>query len=162
MTVVVRPVQPDELEAVGALTVEAYAADGRITPDHPYAATLRDAAARDRDAVLLVAADGDDVVGTVTYVPPGSSFAEVAVPGEAEVRTLAVDPRARGAGVGRLLSEECVRRARADGCPALVLSSGTWMTSAHRLYERLGFTRDPALDWTPRDGVDLLGFRLAL
>lgn len=161
MTVLVRPARPDEHEALGALTLDAYAADGRITPDHPYAATLRDAASRARDAVLLVALD-EDVLGTVTYVPQGSPFAEVAVAGEAEMRTLAVAPDARGAGVGRLLTEECLRRARADGCDALVLSSGTWMRAAHRLYERLGFDRDPSLDWSPREGVDLLGYRLTL
>jgi hypothetical protein len=30
------------------------------------------------------------------------------------------------------------------------------MTSAHRLYERLGFTRLPERDWSPMPGIDLL------
>ncbi len=163
MSVVVRPARPDELVAVGELTLAAYAADNGMPREHPYAAVLLDAAARDRAAALLVATDSDDhLLGTVTYVSPGTPFAEIGGPDEAEVRTLAVAPAARGRGVGRLLSDECVRRARAEGCSAVVLSSGTWMTAAHRLYERMGFVRTPALDWQPRPDVDLITFRLAL
>ncbi|GGL36923.1 GNAT family N-acetyltransferase [Phycicoccus endophyticus] len=160
MQLVVRPAREGELAAVGALAVEAYAADGQITAEHPYAATLLDTASRARDAVLLVAVAGDAMLGTVTYVPPGTPFAEVGGPDEAEVRMLAVSPSARGRGVGRLLSDECVRRARADGCAALVLSSGSWMHAAHRLYERMGFVRTPERDWSPRPEVDLLAYRL--
>jgi hypothetical protein len=36
------------------------------------------------------------------------------------------------------------------------------MTAAHRLYERLGFTRLPERDWTPLPGVDLLVYSLDL
>lgn len=163
MDVTIREAAPDELEAVGALTVESYLADGTLTADDPYTDRLRDAAARARDAVLLVAVGaGGRLLGTVTYVPPGTPFAELAADGEAEVRMLAVSPAARGAGVGRLLSEACVERARAAGCTALALSSGTWMTTAHRLYARLGFVRTPERDWSPVEGVRLLTFRLPL
>ncbi len=160
---VIRRARPDELEAVGALTLAAYAADGRITADHPYAERLVDAAGRARDAVLLVAV-GDDgrLLGTVTYVRPGTPYAEIGGAREAEVRMLAVAPEARGAGVGRSLSEECVLRARTDGCRAVALSSGSWMTAAHRLYERMGFVRTPERDWSPRPDVDLVAYRLDL
>ncbi|MBD3784538.1 MAG: GNAT family N-acetyltransferase [Micrococcales bacterium] len=158
----VRPARPDELDAVGRLTLGAYAADGGITPESPYAATLLDAGARARDAVLLVAVAGDELLGTVTFVRPGTPFAEIGGPDEAEVRTLAVAPATRGRGVGRLLSDECVRLARDEGCRAVVLSSGTWMTTAHRLYERMGFVREPERDWSPSPGVELLAYRLPL
>ncbi|QKE82910.1 GNAT family N-acetyltransferase [Arthrobacter sp. NEB 688] len=162
MPVAVRPARPDELAEVGELTLAAYAADGGMDRQNPYAATLLDAGARARDAVLLVAEDAGRLLGTVTYVRPGTPFAEVGGDGEAEVRMLAVDPGARGAGVGRLLSEDCVERARADGCRAVVLSSGSWMLAAHRLYGRLGFRRWPERDWSPRPEVSLLAFRLDL
>lgn len=163
MEVTIRPADPAELDAVGALTLAAYAADGTITAEHPYAARLLDAEARARDAVLLVAIDArGSLLGTATYVRPGTPFAEVGGPGEAEIRMLAVAPEARGAGLGRLLSDACIRRARADGCDAVALSSGAWMATAHRLYERLGFTRTPERDWSPRPGIDLVAFRLPL
>ena len=42
----------------------------------------------------------------------------------------------------------------------MILHTTPWMTVAHGMYERFGFERDPALDWTPVPGIDLLGYRL--
>ena len=159
----VRRAREDELAEVGRLTVNAYAADGRITPDHPYATHLADAEVRQRDAVLLVASDGDGpLLGTVTAVPADSSIVEMCRPGEVEVRMLAVAPAARGRGVGELLARACVQVARDQGCQRVILSSGTWMTAAHRLYERLGFARVPERDWKPREDVQLIAYELPL
>ena len=36
------------------------------------------------------------------------------------------------------------------------------MASAQRLYERLGFERDPEHDWSPAPGIELLAFTLEL
>lgn len=159
----VRRAREDEVEAVGRLTVEAYAADGRITGDHPYADHLRDAGARRREAVLLVAESADGVLlGTVTVVPATSPLVERCLPDEVEVRMLAVAPEARGRGVGELLTRACLDVARTEGVARVILSSGTWMGAAHRLYDRLGFVRVPERDWSPRPDVDLIAFELAL
>jgi hypothetical protein len=108
----IRRAREDELDEVGRLTVDAYAADGRITADHPYATHLADAAVRHREAVLLVATAQDSaLIGTVTAVPAESPIVEMCRPGEVEVRMLAVpvawgrlaaDPglRRRGPGAG--------------------------------------------------------------
>jgi ribosomal protein S18 acetylase RimI-like enzyme len=159
----IRSARESELDAIGALTVAAYAADGRITSDHPYAAHLADAVTRFRDAVLLVAAGPDGpLLGTATIVPAGSSLVELCRLGEMELRMLAVSPEARGRGVGERLARACVEVARERGCERVILSSGTWMTTAHRLYERLGFVRVPQRDWSPRDDVRLLAYELPL
>jgi hypothetical protein len=42
------------------------------------------------------------------------------------------------------------------------MSSATYMTTAHRIYERLGFTRLPERDWAPIPGLDLYAFALDL
>jgi ribosomal protein S18 acetylase RimI-like enzyme len=161
MPVTVRPAHDSELGEVGDLTVEAYAADGFVDADGDYAGQLRNAAARAGAAELYVAEDGNgDVVGTVTFCPQGSPFAELARDDEGEFRMLAVLPRARRAGVAEALVGACVERSRELGYDALVLSSMTEQVDAHRLYERLGFRRTPELDWSPVDGVDLLAFRL--
>ena len=162
MPVRLRLARVDEHDAVGALTLDAYVADGGMTRDHPYAPTLTDAARRARDGVLLVADDAGRLLGTATYVPPGSSFSEIAGPAEAEVRALAVHPAARGAGIARRLMDECVDRARQDGCPALVLCTRPSMAGAQRLYVRMGFRRTPEKDWSPRPGLDLVAYRLEL
>ena len=75
---------------------------------------------------------------------------------------LAVAPEAQGRGVGEALSRACVARARAAGRGQILLHSTDRMTTAHRLYERLGFARDASLDWEPLPGFWLRGFRLRL
>ncbi len=148
---------------MGRLTVDAYVADGAVPADDPYAVVLADAAGRDRAADILVAVSEDGaLLGTVTYVVPGSALSEVSTPEEAEMRMLAVAPAARGRGVGERLTRACVERAREDGFTALVLSTGTWMHAAHRLYGRLGFAPVPERDWQPRAGIDLMVYTLDL
>ena len=66
-----------------------------------------------------------------------------------EVRLVAVDPNLRGRGVARALVDECVRRARTSGATALGLHSSRSMRAAIRLYERMGFVRDPDHDFQP-------------
>lgn len=162
MGVRIRPARVDELDEVGRLTVAAYAADGVVTADDPYAEHLADAAERYRNALLLVAEDDDGLLGTATVVSAGSPLVEMCLPGEVEVRMLAVDPAARGRGVGELLARACVDVGREQGCERVILSSGTWMVVAHRLYERLGFSRVPERDWSPRPDVQLLAYELPL
>jgi ribosomal protein S18 acetylase RimI-like enzyme len=161
--ILVRPTHEDELAAVGALTLDAYAVDGFVTPDSPYAVELRDAATRAREAELYAAVDEDGaLLGTVTYCPGGSSYQEVARAREGEFRMLAVSPHARRCGVAQALVRTCLRRSTELGYTAVALSSMPDQRAAHRLYERLGFRRAPELDWRPRPEIPLLGFRLDL
>ncbi len=154
-----RPAEPGEFGAVGELTARAYLADGAITPDDPYLELLRDAAARARGAELWVAVDADGtLLGTVTRCPPGSPYRELGGEGEGEFRALAVAPEGRGRGVGARLVELCLERAVADGASSMVISTARWMTAAHRLYRRLGFTPAPERDWWPRADVHLMAF----
>jgi ribosomal protein S18 acetylase RimI-like enzyme len=163
----VRRVQPDEAAAVGELAVRAYDPSG-LTPNDPYFADLRDVAARDAAAEVWVAVrdEGDGlargVLGTVTWCPTGSPWGEIARPGEAEFRMLAVDPGAQRLGVGTALVSACVARARAQGADGVVLSTAEWMVAAHRLYAELGFRRDPSRDWSPRPDIRLLAYGLPL
>ncbi len=161
----IRPVRPDEHRALGALTVAAYAAiDPAVVDEDEYAGELRDVAGRAADAEVLVAIDdGGTVLGGVTYVPgPDSPWAEFSEPDGAGIRMLAVAPEAQGRGIGEALSRACVDRARATGRDQIVLHSTDRMTTAHRIYERLGFARDVSLDWEPLPGFWLRGFRLRL
>ena len=159
--IVVRPARPEDLDVIGRLCVDAYVQAGQLDDDssHGYSRVLSDARARFRDAVLLVAARDDVVVGTVTICPPGSPFREIAGEGEVEFRFLAVAPAAWGCGVGVALVEHCRAYARAAGADELVIGVRDTNVSAMALYERCGFTRTPARDFEPVPGVRLLGFR---
>ncbi|MEU2545272.1 GNAT family N-acetyltransferase [Streptomyces roseolus] len=153
MDFTIRAVRPEEHEEVGELTARAYLDDGHLTfgEDDDYLPVMRDVARRAVEAEVLVAADDDGtILGAVTFTAGGGEWADIAGPGEAEFRLLAVARPARGRGVGEALVRACVDRARAlDGCVRLVLSTQDGMTTAHRIYRRLGFVRVPERDWTP-------------
>jgi len=154
----IRPAREDELSAVGDLTVAAYAEwlhGGR----DPYADHLRNAQARFLEAELYVAAEEDELLGTVTLCPVESAWREIGVGDEGEFRMLATAPAARGRGVGGALTQFCLDRFRAVGAPALVLSTLPEMTAAHRIYERLGFERTPERDWRPYPDTLLITYR---
>jgi len=161
--VIVRQAETHELDAVGALTLAAYVADGHLSAADDYADELRAAAARHRAAELAVAVDEDGtLLGTVTFALAGSEWAEISRPGEAEFRMLAVPAPARGRGVGEALAHWCVDRARAHGCTAVVISTMPTMHAAHRIYERLGFVRSAERDWRPAPPVLLIAHHLDL
>jgi ribosomal protein S18 acetylase RimI-like enzyme len=78
------------------------------------------------------------------------------------MRMLAVDPACQGRGLGRALTQWCLDRARSEGRIRLVLHTGTFMPAAVRLYESMGFRREPGLDFTPVPGVDLIAYTFDL
>ena len=156
----IRAVRPEEYDAVAELTARVYLDEGYGSPE--YEPRLRDVAGRDAAAHVLVAVLDGRIVGAVTLAPHGSDWAEAAQPGEAVIRMLAVHPDVRGAGTGEALVRACIDLARRLDCRLIRLSTEPTMTVAHRLYERLGFTRTPADDWEPVPGVTLLGYRLEL
>jgi len=162
MAVVVREALPAEYDAIGELTVAAYAIYiGRAGGG--YAAELRDVAGRSEACPIYVALDAgsDQVIGGATYVPgPGNPYAEVERDGEAGIRMLAVAPDAQGRGTGTALVDALVARARSEGRHGMALLTMDSMTTAHRIYRRLGFERDPSRDWQVMPGLVLRCFAI--
>jgi ribosomal protein S18 acetylase RimI-like enzyme len=160
---IIRVAEPGEYAAIGALTVKAYRDDGQLDGEHGYESTLVDVAARAQAGEVLVAiGDGGAVLGGVTLVRPGSRYAELSAEGEFEFRMLAVDPAAKGRGVGRALVRACIERAEAASAKAVVILVRDFAVRAQRLYEHFGFVRTPELDMVPYPGVNLLALRLPL
>ncbi|MFE9704267.1 GNAT family N-acetyltransferase [Streptomyces sp. NPDC005930] len=168
MDFAIRQATDDEYDTLGEITAQAYLRDGLLDfgEDDTYLGELRNVAKRAAAAQVLVAAADGQVLGGVTFVPSGGPMADIARPGEAEIRMLAVSRPARGRGAGEALVRACVDRARSvEGCTGVVLSTQRAMRSAHRLYERLGFVRTPDRDWNPLpelDDITLLTYRLTL
>ncbi|MFI7409153.1 GNAT family N-acetyltransferase [Streptomyces sp. NPDC049627] len=168
MDIVIRQVDSAEYEDLGEITAQAYLQDGLLDFGHSdeYLGELRDVAKRAAAAEVLVAVRNGRVVGGVTLVPTGGPLADIAGPGEAEIRMLAVSREARGQGAGEALVRACIDRARATaGCVRIVLSTQRTMHGAHRIYERLGFVRTPDRDWNPipqLSDITLLTYELTL
>ena len=153
--------RPGEYEAVGDLVVEAYRTLGDAG-DSFYEQTLRDVAGRAANDEVLVVEMGGRVVGSATFANGRSKLSEVDDPDAATIRMLGVANEARGRGIGEMLVLACVDRAREAGLQRVRLDTRTSMASAQRLYERLGFRRDPDHDWSPRPGMLLLSYVLEL
>ncbi|MEY9871828.1 ribosomal protein S18 acetylase RimI-like enzyme [Streptacidiphilus sp. MAP12-33] len=166
MSIIVRTAQPAEYDAAGHLVAEAFITDGHTERDGDYAKLLRDPRDRAEKAELMVAVDEENgaVLGSVTFAPPGSPYADLAHGREGEFRMLAVspEPTARGRGIGELMVHAVIARARELELPRIVMSSQRQMTYAHRIYERLGFVRTPDRDWSPVPGVHLFTYALEL
>jgi len=151
----VEAARPEDYDRIAELTVGVYV-DGRLASEG-YTPQLADVAGRASRAELLVVRDGQDrIVGSVALVLSGDFGEVTASDEEAAFRMLVVDPAAQGRGVGEALVTACLERARAAGKRRMVISTDPRMRSAHRLYERLGFTRLPERDWSPMPGTDLL------
>jgi GNAT superfamily N-acetyltransferase len=141
----------DELDAIAALFgpgLEAYRGTGADPVIDAYVRDLvEDVRERWEVAETYVAVSGGRVVGSVTF------YRDVALEGWSNLpsgwagfRALAVDPAARGLGIGSALVERCLARGREVGAPVLGIHSADILRHAVRLYDRLGFVRCPEFD----------------
>lgn len=159
--IVIREARDDELDAVAAVAVDAYAEYAeRMSPDawSAFAQNIANVRGRMLDAEVVVAERDGRIVGTVTLFTDWRG----AQPGSYGVRLLAVPPAERGTGVGRALMEHCIVRAERDGKDRVLLTTTQEMESARDLYDKLGFVREPSLDHEPAPGVRAEGYALKL
>jgi ribosomal protein S18 acetylase RimI-like enzyme len=109
---------------------------------------------------LIVGELDGRVAGAVGYVAPFAPREAAFAPDWGLVRLLSVTPAARGHGLGRRLTEECIARARRDRAAAIGLHTSPVMQVALPLYRRLGFVYERALP--DRNGVPYALYRLTL
>lgn len=91
---------------------------------------------KDPDVTLLLARDGEEIVGTTTVIVYTTPFWI-----KARLDEVVVDANARGKGVGEALVNAAIELGREKGAQVAELQSGRGSNrdAAHRLYERLGF-----------------------
>ena len=153
----VRLARAEEIEDARAVLRAGYSEYERSFPAEnwgPYLKDILDLEGRADASELLVAELDGEIVGCVSYFPPGAktsypsdSFSEQWPSDWAAFRLLAVDPSARGSGVGRRVTEVCIEKARERSAPALGLHTTAPMGVARAMYERMGFERAPRYDF---------------
>ena len=112
-----------------------------------YAAAFTEITAQTGNCVI-VATEGPSIVGCLqlTFVPGLSRRGAR----RAFIEGVRVSTAQRGRGIGNLLIQDAIDRARAAGCALVQLTTDVSRTDAHRFYERLGFV------------ASHLGYKLAL
>jgi ribosomal protein S18 acetylase RimI-like enzyme len=159
MSVEIREARADEYAEVGTVTADAYREFFDENDQlHSYLDEVADVAGRAPRTTILVAVEGDRVVGSATLEIDGRASDEVGPlePDEAHIRMLGVSADARGGGVGKALMAECERRALEAGRTRMTLHTTVRMRAARAMYASLGYERTN--DRVLPDGFVLLGY----
>jgi GNAT superfamily N-acetyltransferase len=127
------------VDQVTEATPEIYAALERLLPQLnsqlpiPTVERLR-AIVADPAVSLLVAREGEQIIGTTTVIVYTTPFWI-----KARLDEVVVDEAARGKGVGEALVKASLDLARNKGVEVVELQSGLQREAAQRLYVRMGF-----------------------
>lgn len=171
MTISVRDLRMNEAAALGELLVDVYASlPGFPSPaEQPayYEMLTHIGRFSERPATrVLVALDEQEaLLGGVVYFADmaqyGSGGSATSVKNASGLRLLGVSPEARGRGVGKALTQTCIRLARTQQHREVMLHTTQAMQIAWAMYEKLGFVRSKDLDFLQGE-LPVFGFRLVL
>jgi GNAT superfamily N-acetyltransferase len=146
----------DDAVVAGAVVQSTYLQLPGYPRDDEYDAALAAVPERARDAEIVVATIDEQIVGCLTYVAdytnPHAEFADTEA---ASFRYFAVLASVQRSGVGKAMVDWCIARARRDGKRRLRIHTLESMPAAQRLYEGIGFRRDPDNDedWDGIKGI---------
>ncbi len=160
----------EDYQTVGKLMVEVYAAlEGFPSPEEQpeYYHVLANIGefAKKESVDILIATSESDILGAVVYINDLADYsANINLEEEKEsaaFRLLAVSDKARGLGIGKLLTNACIEKARSNGLSQVIIHTTDSMKVAWGMYEKMGFVRSTDLDFF-QVGMPVLGFRMKL
>ena len=167
----IREIKKSEYRFLGELVVDVYSRlegfpSSSELPD--YYKMLRNIGSlneQEHTKVLIAEGPNKKVVGGVVYYDDmsmyGSSGTATQEKHASGIRLLCVDPDSRGIGIGKALTNECIRLAKVSGNKQVILHTTQAMEVAWNMYTKLGFERSTDLDFSAK-GFSIFGFRLLL
>jgi ribosomal protein S18 acetylase RimI-like enzyme len=160
-----------EFEEIGKLMVQVYShLEGfpkeSEQPDYyKMLANVGELTKKPETELLVALSSSSKIVGAVVYFGDmnyyGSGGTATREQNAAGFRLLAVDPLARGRGIGKLLTNECIRKAKENKLNQMIIHTTMAMQTAWKMYENLGFKRSEDLDFIQGE-LPVFGFRLKL
>jgi len=167
----IRNATPQEFKIVGELMVKVYSQlEGfpkEIDQPEYYKMLLNvgNLTKKENTELLVAITDKNKIVGAVVYFSDlkhyGSGGTVKEIENASGFRLLAVAPEERGQGIGKLLSNECINRAKKRKQKQLFIHSTQSMKIAWGMYEKLGFIRHSAIDFIQGE-LPVFGFKLNL
>lgn len=167
----IRQALPNEFEAIGKLMYRVYSLlDGfpseEEQPEYYQLLLNIGEMTRKPHTELLVAGLSDGTIaGAVVYFSDmksyGSGGTATTEQNASGFRILAVAPEYRGKGIGKLLTGECIRKARENKHGQVIIHSTKAMLTAWKMYESMNFKRSEDLDFMQGE-LPVFGFRLEL
>ncbi len=141
----VRLFEPTDADAVNAVALAAFEQYRGVYDDwDALSRGVGNMADLAENGEIVVAQDEHGhIVAAVAYFGPHTEpRADFFEPEWPIIRMLVVSPAARGGGVGRRLTEECIDRAARDGAEVIALHTSPAMEVALAMYLRMGFKLD--------------------
>ena len=167
----IRNAKPEEFSTIGKLMVDVYSQlEGfpKKTEQPEYYKMLLNVGEfteKGNTELIVAIADDNRVVGAVLFFGDlknyGSGGSITKIKNASGFRLLAVDPNERGKGIGKKLSQECIKRATKHNHSQLFIHSTESMKVAWGMYERLGFLRYKEIDFI-QGKLPVFGFKLDL
>lgn len=164
--IVIRDAEQSDVEAVRAVLLEAYAEYEFLLPRErweQYKLNIEDSVSNAKAKARIVAELDGDIVGSVfLYDSSEAAYGDPDMNIHSPImRLLAVNQNVRGLGVATALIRASVAQSLNWGAETLHLHTSDMMSSAVRLYERLGFVRAIDKDIIKGDSV-VKSYRLQL
>jgi GNAT superfamily N-acetyltransferase len=168
---IIRNAFPSEFTVIGKLLIGVYSQlDGFPKEDeqpnyYKMLANIGDFTNHPETELLVAVDNNNTILGAVVYFNDmqyyGSGGTATQEKNAAGFRLLGVDNNARGKGIGKLLTQECIKKATENNLNQVIIHSTLAMQTAWKMYENIGFQRSGNLDFMQGE-LAVFGFRLKI
>ncbi len=168
---IIRNANPNEFSAIGQLMVKVYSQlEGFPTADeqpnyYKMLANIGDLTLKPETELLVAVSPENEIAGGVVYFSDMQYYGSGGIATQQKhasgFRLLAVDNSFRSQGIGKMLTQACIDKAKAKNHAHVIIHSTKAMQTAWKMYEDLGFKRSEDLDFMQGE-LPVFGFRLEL